>query len=63
MIDFLESAAERELHEYFKYWDGYYEGTWIPKNLYAKRCYDRYERFSAVARCLKHISRRVDDDV
>ncbi|MBW4628813.1 MAG: hypothetical protein KME49_25690 [Brasilonema octagenarum HA4186-MV1] len=54
MIKYFAYLAEYQLQEYYKYWSGYYPGTWQPKNEYANRCYDRYERLCAVITFLKH---------
>ncbi|MBP5977550.1 hypothetical protein HW132_33780 [Brasilonema sp. CT11] len=48
MIKYLAYLAEYQLQEYYKYWEGYHTDTWIPKNAYANRCYDRYDRLMAM---------------
>ena len=48
MLNLLRQLIEIELQEYYKHWEGYYDGTTTPISTRANRAYDRYARYSAI---------------
>lgn len=62
MIKYLEYLAEIQLEEFRIHWEGFEPESWVPRNAYGKRCYDRYERLIALILLLDPDYYRRDDD-